>query len=68
MREALRHVEGAHRVGVELDGDVLEVGGALRAQIHDDVEDGAPRAAHELGFGGRRILEVHAAKRALPWI
>ena len=66
MGEALRHVERAHVVGIELDGDVLEVGWALRPQIDDDVEDGAARAAHDLGLGRRRVLEVHAAERALP--
>ena len=68
MGETLRHVEGAHAVGVELDGDVLEVGWAFGPEIDDDVEDGAARAADELGLGRRRILEMHAAKRALAWI
>ena len=65
VREALGHVERAVVVGGELDGDVLEVGRALRAQVDDDVENRAARAAHELRFRRRRILEVHAAQRAL---
>src|SRR6202521_1331002 len=39
---------------------MLEIGFALRPQIHNDVEKCAPRAAHELGFGRRRELEMHA--------
>ena len=49
----------------ELDLDVLQVRRALRAEVDDDVEDRAARAAHELGLGGRRELEVHPAQRAL---
>ena len=44
---------------------MLEIGLALRPQVDDDVEKGAARAAHELGFGSRRELEMHAAQGAL---
>ena len=44
---------------------MLEVGLALRPQVDDDVEEGAAGAAHELGFRGRRKLEMHAAHGAL---
>src|SRR3954466_5643011 len=39
VREPLRHVQRAVVVRRELDGDVLQVGRALRAQVDDDVED-----------------------------
>ena len=44
---------------------MLEVGFALRPQVDDDVEKGAAGAAHELGFRGRRKLEMHSAYGAL---
>src|SRR6267378_2656024 len=44
---------------------MLKVGGAFGAQIDDNVEDGAAGAANELGFRGRRELEMHSANRAL---
>src|SRR2546426_5704116 len=65
VREPLGHIQTSVVVGRELNGDVVEVGGALGAQVHDDVEDGSPGAPHELGFGCRRKLEVHPAHRAL---
>ena len=34
-------------------------------RVDDDVEDCAPCAPHELGFGRWRELEVHPAQRAL---
>ena len=43
---------------------MLEVGLALRPQVDDDVEESAAGAAHELGFGCRRKLEMHAPHRA----
>ena len=52
-------------VGGQLDRDVLEIRRALGAQVDDDVEDRATRAAHQLGLGGRRILKVHPAERPL---
>ena len=52
-------------LGIELDGDMFEIGFALGPQIDDDVEEGAARAAHELGLGRRRELEMHPAQRAL---
>ena len=42
-----------------------EVGWALGPQIDDDVEDGAARAAHELGLGRRRDTES-ACRAACP--
>ena len=65
MREALRHVERAVVVLAQFDGHVLQVGRAFRPQVDDDVEDRAPRGAHQLGFGRGRKLEVHPAQRAL---
>ena len=65
MGEALGHVQRAAVVGAELDLDVLEEGRALRAQVDDDVDDRAARAAHELRLRGGRELEVHPAQRAL---
>ena len=64
--EAFRHIERAHIFSIEFDGDVLKVGWALRSQVDDDVEDGAARAAHDLGLGRWRELKMHPAERALP--
>jgi len=63
--EALRHVESTVVVLGQLNRGVLEVGRTLGPQVHNDVEDGAARAAHELGFSGRRILEMHPPHSAL---
>src|SRR5262249_3964624 len=46
---------------IELDGNMLQICGAFRAQVHDDVQNSAPRAADELRFGRRRVLEMHTA-------
>src|SRR5262245_21106913 len=43
---------------------MLQVSGAFRTQVDDDIEDGAPCAPNELGFGCGGILEVHATNRA----
>src|SRR5215470_18179520 len=64
VREALGDVERALVGGVELDGHVLEEGGALRAEVDDDVEDRAPGGPDELGLRLGRELEVHPAHRA----
>jgi hypothetical protein len=50
---------------VQLDSEMLQVGGALRAKIHDDVEYRPTGASHELRLGSRRVLEVHPPQRAL---
>src|SRR5262245_36405200 len=55
VRKPLGHVEGAVVVGGELDLDVLEIGGALRPEVDDDVEDRAPSAPDQLGLGGRWV-------------
>ena len=60
MRKALGYIERSVVVGGQLDGNVLQVGGAFRAQIHNDVEYGPTGASHELGLGGRGILKVHS--------
>ena len=62
--EPLRHVEGASVLLVEADGDVLEIRGALRPEVDDDVDDRAARAPDDLGLGRRRELEVHSAEGA----
>jgi len=41
MGEALRHVQGAVFVGAERDCLVLQVGAALRPEVHDDVHERA---------------------------
>src|SRR5258708_3068726 len=56
MSEPLRHVQRPVVVGAQLDGDVLQVGGALRPQVDDDVEDRSARGPHQLGLGGRGLL------------
>ena len=48
--------------GRQHDNQMLQIGGRLGTQTHDDVKDRALRAAHILRFGRRRILEVQAAK------
>src|SRR5262245_43363635 len=63
--EPLRDVERPAVVLVQLDRDVLEVGGALGPEVDDDVEDRPARAADELRLGGGRELEVHPAQRPL---
>src|SRR2546426_9742916 len=65
VREPLGHIQTTVVVGRELNGDVVEIGGALRPQVYDDVEDGSPGAPHEFGLGRGRELEVHPAHRAL---
>src|SRR3989449_5765364 len=65
VREPLGHIQTTVVVGRELNGNVVEIGGALRPQVHDDVEDGSPGAPHKFGLGRGRELEVHPAHRAL---
>jgi hypothetical protein len=40
---------------------MLQISRTLRAQVDNDVQDGASHASDELGFGCRRVLKVHAA-------
>src|SRR5438094_2348400 len=68
VREALGHVEGPVAVGAQLDRDVLQERRALGPQVHDDVEDRPAGGPDELRLRVRRILEVHAAQRALPLV
>ena len=63
MSEAAGNVKRSLALGAELDGHVLQVGLALRPQIHDHIEDCAVHAPYELRFGGWRILEMHASER-----
>src|SRR6185312_3653968 len=65
VREAFRHIERAVVVFAQFDGHVLQVSRAFRPEIDNDVEDRAPGGAHQLGFGCRWKLEVHAAQRSL---
>src|SRR5258708_14264326 len=50
----------------ELHRDVFEVGGALRTQVHDDVQNGPPGRPHQLRLRGGRVLEMHTPQRPLP--
>ena len=43
---------------------MLEVGGAFRAKVDDDVKDRATRAAHDFCLGCGWTLKVHAAQCA----
>ena len=63
--EAFWHVKRAAVLLVQLDGNILEVGRAFRAQIHDDVENRAACATHQLGLRRWGKLEMHSAQRAL---
>src|SRR5258708_9366105 len=65
VRETFRHVERPVVAGAELHRDGVEASRALRPQVDDDVEDGSPRGAHQLGLGVRRVLEVHPPHRPL---
>jgi hypothetical protein len=64
MPKAFRHIEGTVIGLGQLDGDVVEVGRALRAQVDDDVQNRTTRAAHEFCLGCGWILKVHAAQCA----
>src|SRR5271165_816167 len=64
VSEADRQVELAHALLVELHRLPLGVCGRAPAQVHRDVEDAPPRAAHELGNAGADV-EVHAAHDAV---
>jgi hypothetical protein len=44
---------------------MLQIGRTFRAQVDDDVDNGTSGAPNQFGLGGRGILEVHAAQRAL---
>src|SRR5690242_3957388 len=65
MGKTLRNVKCALVVLVQLNRHVLQIGRALRTQIHNDVENCTTGAAHQLALGRRRILEMHAAQRSL---
>src|SRR5579864_3337334 len=60
MSEALRNVECAGVVFAQLNRHMIEIGWAFRPQVHDDIENGAPGAAHKLSLRRRRKLKVHA--------
>ena len=61
VREAVRDVELAVALRIELVALPLAEGGRVRADVHEHVEDAPARAAHELRHPG---LEVHAAQHA----
>src|SRR5258708_37018262 len=65
VRETFRHVERPVVAGAELHRDGVQESRALRPQVDDDVEDGSPRGAHQLGLGVRRELEVPPPHRPL---
>src|ERR1700758_3817756 len=65
MREALWHVKCAAVFLVQLDGNILEVARAFRAQIYNDVEDRAACATHQLGLRCWGELEMQPPQRAL---
>src|SRR4051812_16160402 len=60
MSETLGHIECSLIVLVQLDRDMLQIGGTLGTKIHDNVEDSAPCAADKFGFSRRWILKMHA--------
>ena len=66
MREALRHVQRTAVLFVQLNGNVVEIARAFRAQIYDDIKNRAAGAPHQLGLRRRRKLEVHSTHCALP--
>ena len=61
-----RYIQSAVVIGGQFDSQMLQVGRAFRAKIHDHIENGTTRAANEFAFSRRRILKVHAADRSLP--
>src|SRR5262245_55327137 len=65
MREAFWHVKGSAVVFIQLEGNILQVGRAFGAQIHDDVENRTPCATHQVCLPRWRELEMHSAQRAL---
>jgi hypothetical protein len=68
VRKAFWHVEGPIIVRAKLDGNVVQVCRALRAQVNNDVENCSASASHKLGFGGWRILKMHSAQSALSLV
>src|SRR6185437_7453880 len=52
--------QGAGVVFAQLNRHMIEIGWAFRPQVHDDIENGAPGAAHKLSLSRRRKLKVHA--------
>src|SRR5262249_6987833 len=64
VSETLRNVQRAPVFVVETDGVALEEGRRLRAEVDDDVEDRAARAADELHLRVRRELKMHASDRS----
>ena len=66
MCESLGHIQRSLIVRVQLDGDVTKIGGALRAKVHNDVDNRPARAPYKFRLGRRRKLEVHASQRASP--
>ena len=65
MREPFRHVQRAVVVPGELHRDMLQVSGAFRAKVDDDVDDRTTGAANELALGCGWTLEVHSSQRPL---
>src|SRR5436190_23357023 len=65
VREPFRHVQRAVVVLGELHRDMLQVSGAFRAKVDDDVDDRTTRAANQLALGCGWTLEVHSSQRPL---
>src|SRR6266513_2314488 len=65
VREPFRHVQRAIVVLGELHRDMLQVSGAFRAKVDDDVDDRTTGAANELALGCGWTLEVHSSQRPL---
>jgi hypothetical protein len=66
MREPFRDGKRALVLLVQLGGYMLQITGALGAEIHDNVQNCTASAAHQFGFSRRRVLEMQAAQRPFP--
>lgn len=64
MRKAARHVQRQAIVGSQFGAVPLQVGGRIRAQIHDRIPQRTADAAHDLDLGSGRQLVMHAAQGA----
>ena len=62
--KAFRHEQSPLIVFGQFHGNVLEVGGAFRPEVHDHIQNSSARAAHVLGLRRGRELEMHAAQCA----
>ena len=62
------HIESPVVVGGELDFEVLAVRRRVGSHVDDDIEDGATRAADQLGFGRGCDLIMHPAEGAFVFV